>query len=313
MRESAQLQREAEAQRAGLSNTLGQLRDGMTSQALSSELVGVLRDSSLTLVKSLADSARSNPGAALLIGAGLTMMLTKTTGADVMSSASSALRAATAVGTDAAVATAGSVKSAAGSVADTAKSLAGQASDTAKSLAGQATDTAKSLAGQASDKVTGMTGKVTGLVTDTATSLKDRAVGTADALRGKAGEQIDQAKQLVEDGKETAEHLNQDATRLAADTRQAVSKLLEEQPILVAAIGTALGAIFGAALPVSQAERNVLGKVGAQAIDKGREVLETAKDTVTGQIADAHLGDKVGDMAGKLVDTMVPTSPSRQA
>ena len=28
-------------------------------------------------------------------------------------------------------------------------------------------------------------------------------------------------------------------------------------------------------------------------------------------IADAHLGDKVGDMAGRLVDTMVPTSPSR--
>ena len=98
MRESAQLQREAEAQRAGLSNTLGQLRDGMTSSALSAELVGVLRDSSLTLVKSLADSARSNPGAALLIGAGITMMLTKTTGADVMSSASSAIRAASSAG-----------------------------------------------------------------------------------------------------------------------------------------------------------------------------------------------------------------------
>ena len=49
MRESAHLQREAEAQRAGLSNTLGQLRDGMTTSALSAELVGVLRDSSLTL------------------------------------------------------------------------------------------------------------------------------------------------------------------------------------------------------------------------------------------------------------------------
>jgi len=286
MRESAQLQREAEAQRAGLSNTLGQLREGMTSSALSAELVGVLRDSSLSVVKSLADSARGNPGAALLIGAGLTMMLTRTTGADVMSSASSALKAATTVGTDAAVAAASSVKSAAGSAADTAKSLAGQASN----------------------KVGGMTDKVTGMVAETATSLKDRAAGTADALRGKADEQIDHAKRLVEDGKETAEHLNEDATRLASDTRQAVSKLLEEQPILVAAIGAALGAIFGAALPVSQAERTVLGKVGAQAIDKGRDVLDAAKDTVTEQIADAHLGEKVGDMAGKLVDTMVPAS-----
>ncbi len=296
MRESAQLQREAEAQRAGLSNTLGQLRDGMTSQALSAELVGVLRDSSLTLVKSLADSARSNPGAALLIGAGLTMMLTRTTGSDVMSSASSAIRAATSAGADAAVAAASGVKSAAGTAADTAKSLAGQASH----------------------KVSDMADKVTGLATDTANSVKETAAATADSLRGtaedlrgRAGEQVDQAQRLVHEGQDAAQHLKQDATRLAADTKQTVSKLLEEQPILVAAIGTALGAIFGAALPVSQAERNVLGKVGAEAIDKGRDVLETAKDTVTEQLAPAHLGERVGDMAGKLVDTMVPTSSSR--
>lgn len=291
MRESAQLQREAEAQRAGLSNTLGQLREGMTTSALSTELVGVLRDSSLSIVKSLAESARTNPGAALLIGAGLTMMLTRTTGADVMATATSALKTATTVGTDAAAAAAGKVKSAAGTAADTAKSLAGQATD----------------------KVAGIATKAEKLALNTAASLTDQAVGAADAVRGAAGEQVDHAKRLVEEGKETAEHLNQDASKLAADTRQAVTKLFEEQPILVAAIGTALGALFGAALPVSQAERQVLGKVGAEAIDKGRDVLETAKTAVGEQIADAHLGEKVGDMAGKLVHTMVPTSSSRSA
>ena len=66
---SARLQREAEVQRAGLSNTLGQLKEGMTAQALSAEMMGVARETSLSLVKSLADSARANPGAALLIGA----------------------------------------------------------------------------------------------------------------------------------------------------------------------------------------------------------------------------------------------------
>jgi ElaB/YqjD/DUF883 family membrane-anchored ribosome-binding protein len=302
MRESAQLQREAEVQRAGLSNTLGQLRDGMTSQALSAELVGVLRDSSLTLVKSLADSARGNPGAALLIGAGLTMMLTKTTGADVMSTATSAIRAASSASADAAVAAASGVRSAAGTAADTAKSLASQASHKVSDMAGKVTD------------------EVTGLATETANSVKQTAVATADSLRGtvgelrdRAGEQVDQTRRMLHDGQDAAHHLGEDATRLAADTRQAVSKLLEEQPILVAAIGTALGAIFGAALPVSQAERKVLGKVGAEAIDKGRDVIETAKETVSEQIADANLGEKVGDVAGKLVDSMVPTTPSRSA
>lgn len=302
MRESAHLQREAEAQRAGLSNTLGQLRDGMTTSALSAELVGVLRDSSLTLVKSLADSARSNPGAALLIGAGLTMMLTKTTGADVMSTASSALKAASSAGADAAVAAASGVKSAAGSATDTAKSLAGQAGD---KIAGMA-DKVSHLATDTADKV----GHI---ASDTAASLKGKAAETADSLRGAAGEQVDQAKHMVEAGKETAQHINDDATRLAADTRQAVTKLFEEQPILVAALGTAIGALFGAVLPVSQAERNVLGKVGAEAIDKGRDVLETAKTSVTEQIADAHLGEKASEIAGKLVDAMVPTSSAHQS
>jgi len=64
---------------------------------------------------------------------------------------------------------------------------------------------------------------------------------------------------------------------------------------------------------VSQAERNVLGKVGAEALDKGRDVLETAKDTVGEQLADARLGEKVGDVAGKMVDTMVPTARSPSA
>lgn len=302
MRESARLQREAENQRAGLSNTLGQLRDGMNTSALSAELVGVLRDSSLTLVKSLADSARANPGAALLIGAGLTMMLTKTTGADVMSSASSALRAATSAGADAAAAAASSVKSAAGTAADTAKSLAGQATDKVSDMAGKVSD------------------KVTGLATDTAQSLKDKASATADSLRGtaenlrdKAGEQVDQARRIVHDGQDTAQHLEQDAARIAQDTKQAMTRLFEEQPILVAALGTALGAILGAALPVSQAERNALGKVGAEALDKGRDVLEAAKTTVGEQIADAHLGEKAGEIAGKLVDAMVPTSTGKAA
>lgn len=289
MRESARLQREAEAQRAGLSNTLGQLRDGMNTSSLSAELAGVLRDSSLTLVKSFADSARANPGAALLIGAGLTMMLTKTTGGDVMSTASSALRAASSASADAAAAAASSVKNVAGSAADTAKSLAGQASEKVSDMAGKVTD------------------KVTGIASETADSLR----GTADTLRDKAGGQVDQARRMVHDGQEAAHHIEQDAARVAGEMKQTMTKLLEEQPILVAALGTALGAILGAVLPVSQTERNALGKVGAEALDKGRDVLETAKNTVGEQLSEAHLGEKAGDIAGKLVDAIVPTATQK--
>lgn len=300
---SARLQREAEVHRAGLSNTLGQLREGMTAQALSAEMLGVARETSLSLVKSLADSARSNPGAALLIGAGLTMLLTRTTGGDVLSTASSALRAATVAGTDAAVSAAGGVRHAASAVADTATSVAGRATDTvteaASKLSGRVTDTAASLRDKA---------------TETAEQLRGKATGTVEQLRGTVGHQVDQtvgqAREMLHDGQDRARQIEGDAAKLATNATQVLTRLLEEQPILVAAIGTAIGALLGSALPVSQAERSVLGKVSAEAVGAGREALDKAKDMVTDELASAHLGDKVGEVAGRLVDTMVSTRGS---
>ena len=292
---SARLQREAEVQRVGLSNTLGQLREGMTAQALSAEMMGVARETSLSLVKSVADSARANPGAALLIGAGLTMLLTGTKGGDVISTASSALKAATSAGTDAAVSAAGGVRRAAGAAADTATSMAGKATETISDAAGK------------------LSGAVTGAVTGTAASLQHKAAETVDQLRGTVGNEVDktmgQAKEMLHDGQDRARQMQGDATQLAADTKQAMTRLLEEQPILVAAIGTAIGALLGAALPVSQTERSVLGKVSAEAVGAGRDALGKAKDIVGDELASVHLGDKVGDVAGRLVDSMASTRP----
>jgi ElaB/YqjD/DUF883 family membrane-anchored ribosome-binding protein len=305
---SARLQREAEVQRVGLSNTLGQLREGMTAQALSGEMMGVARETSLSLVKSLADSARANPGAALLIGAGLTMLLTGTKGGDVISTASSALKAATSAGTDAAVSAAGGVRRAAGAAADTASSMAGKATDTISDAAGK-------LSGAVTGAVTGTAASLQNKATETVEQLRAKAAGTVDQLRGTVGAEVDktmgQANEMLHDGQDRARQLQGDATQLAADTKQAMTRLLEEQPILVAAIGTAIGALLGAALPVSQTERSVLGKVSAEAVGAGRDALGKAKDIVGGELASAHLGDKVGDVAGRLVDSMVSTRPGQ--
>src|SRR6185295_2633261 len=102
MTSSAQLQREVDMARIGLADTLGQLREGIASLALSSEAIALVKDSGLSILKSLADQARANPVPALLIGAGLTMLMTRTTGGDVMGVASSTLKSAASTGADAA-------------------------------------------------------------------------------------------------------------------------------------------------------------------------------------------------------------------
>src|SRR5438094_186235 len=70
MTSSAQFQREADAARIGLADTLGQLRDGMAPSALSAEAIALVKDSGLSILKTLAEQARANPVPALLIAAG---------------------------------------------------------------------------------------------------------------------------------------------------------------------------------------------------------------------------------------------------
>ena len=53
MTSSAQLQREADAARIGLADTLGQLRDGVAPSALSGEAIALVKDSGLSILKSL--------------------------------------------------------------------------------------------------------------------------------------------------------------------------------------------------------------------------------------------------------------------
>ena len=80
MKSSRELQREAEAQRNNLADTLDRLSDNLTPSHITSEALSMARDSGLTIAKSLAESARANPVPALLIGVGLTMLLTRDSG-----------------------------------------------------------------------------------------------------------------------------------------------------------------------------------------------------------------------------------------
>jgi hypothetical protein len=301
MTSSAHLQREADAARVGLADTLGQLRDGVAPSALSGEAIALVKDSGLSILKSLADSARANPVPALLIGAGLTMLLTRTTGSDVMGVATSTLKSAAATGVDAA--------------RSAASGVAGAASSAASSVAGAASG----VAGATKDAVKGVTDRTANAVMDTAASVSDRVAGSAMSARQTAVDSMVSVKDRVQSGLdsgkaeldarrqqagELADELTDQAQTVAQQARQSFARLIEEQPILMAALGAALGAAVGAALPLSQAEKDLIGETGAKAIDIGRGALANAADVVRKEAASADLGAKMGQIADKVVQTV---------
>jgi hypothetical protein len=298
MTSSAHLQREADAARVGLADTLGQLRHGMAPSALSGEALALAKDTGLSLVKSLAEQARANPVPALLIGAGLAMLLTRTTGGDVASAAGSALKSAASTG-------AGAARQAAGAAGHAMKGAAGAATGAASSAATSAGDavlnTAERAATTVGQKVGALRERVSGEVDAAGEAASERYA----AVRDKMHEAADQGRRTLHDRQDQAHDLAQEARTkarsLADETSQSIRHLLEEQPILMAALGAALGAAVGAALPLSRQEKDLLGGVGASAVGAGREALSSAAGVLREEVAHADLGAKVSDLADKVV------------
>jgi hypothetical protein len=316
MTSSVQLQREADAARIGLADTLGQLRDGVAPSALSGEAIALVKDSGLSILNALSDSARANPMPALLIGAGLTMLLTRTTGSDVMGAATSTLKSAAASG-------AGAARSAAAGVAGAASSavsgIAGAASNAASSAAGAASGVASTVADAAKDTVKGAADRTANAVMDAAGTMSDRVAGTAVSAHQTAVDSMASVKDRLQSGLdsgksefdvrrqqagELADNLTDQAQTMAHQARQSFARLIEEQPILMAALGAALGAAVGAALPLSQSEKDLMGSTGAKAIDIGRGALADAADVVRKEAASADLSAKMGQLADKVVQTV---------
>jgi hypothetical protein len=74
---------------------------------------------------------------------------------------------------------------------------------------------------------------------------------------------------------------------------------LEEQPLILGALGIALGAAIGAALPTTEQENRLLGPARDQAMStlkqKGAESYERVKDTVEQVAEDAK--EKLSDVS----------------
>src|SRR3984893_4712175 len=301
MTSSAQLQREADAARVGLADTLGQLRDGVAPSALSGEAIALVKDSGLSILKALSDSARANPVPALLIRAGLTMLLPRTTGSDVMGVARSTLKsaAATSAGAarSAASALAGAASSAASGIAGAASGAAGAAKDAVKGAADRTANAVMDAAGTMSDRVAGTAVSAHQTAVDSMASVKDRLQSGLDSGKAEFDARRQQAGELADD-------VTDQAQTMAQQARQSFARLIEEQPILMAALGAALGAAVGAALPLSQSEKDLMGSTGAKAIDLGRGALATAADVVRKEAASADLGARMGQLADEVVQTV---------
>lgn len=253
MTTSARLEQEAHATRAGLSKTIDELRNSVTTTALTNGAMTFAKEGSATLAKAAVDRAAASPLAAMLIGAGILLMMSNKGSSEIVDKVNSTIKSAASAVTGAATGTAEGAVSA-------TRSASGSVSHAASDAAGYVTDTAKNAMDQAS-----------------------------------AG--LDKAKDMVAEGQQRATETLHDAQDFVAHTTDRFAKFAEEQPILVAALGMALGAALGSSLPLTEAEKHYLGEAGAAVAKKGEALALDVADTVTDQLAGADVSAKVGEVA----------------
>ncbi|UUD64644.1 DUF3618 domain-containing protein [Pseudomonas seleniipraecipitans] len=116
---------------------------------------------------------------------------------------------------------------------------------------------------------------------DSAKAKGQRVMGEASNLTHRTASSLDASSSRLSDTAHDASYqLNTQASQLKAQ----LNHTMKEQPLVVAAIGMALGAVIGAALPPSRSENKLFGETRDEAVSKaksmGAEVYSSVKENV---------------------------------
>ncbi|MBV9980866.1 DUF3618 domain-containing protein [Bradyrhizobium sp.] len=245
-----QLERETEQARADIAGTLDELRACMTPGHVLDQLADRMNAGApVAFARNLRDQTVNNPLPVALIGTGLAWLMLGRRGPEASDMSEAAGRASR-VGREA-------VEGAVESVGQTASEAQAHLRETA----GAMTDAVQQGAAQTADSLRG-----------TADSARQTASQAADAIRGGAGAITDSLQRTAAATKAAGQRTLQSGGALVDFCR--------EQPLVLAGVGLAMGAIIGALLPATDAENRVMGQTSDRAKEGMREFASQQVEAV---------------------------------
>lgn len=305
MSNAEQLERETEQTRNEIANTLDELRACMTPGHVLDQLADRVGDgATAAFTRNLKHQTVNNPLPVMLIGAGLAWLMLGPRGnsaGGLMRSTADRLRNATNEATD-------SMRSASDVASRTASDKSTEWSDKASRLG---KDTGASL-GSGAERARQAAAEAGGSVRDAAGSIAESAqettARTADSLRDTAGSKADTVQRSASEGydavadsaRKTASSLSEStkaARQRTLQTGSALVDLCREQPLIVAGLGIAVGAMVGALLPTSEAEDRLMGETSDRVKDRAQDLASEQSESVK------EVGERAFDTAQEAFDT----------
>lgn len=271
---ASELEREAEGLRKQLGMTLDDLADNLTPGRVLDEVLAYSRGGGASLVKGLGNAAAHNPVPTLLVGVGAAMFLSGKGRADSIPQGLSALFKSSGKNSRQTATETSIGGGAAGSVKGAAETAAAEAGRLASSVGSAASEFASTVGGAASSTASA--------IGETAVALGNEATDLAQATTEAA---VERTRQLRDQGR-----------AMIHDLRDRAIEFTEKQPLAVAILGVAVGALVAAALPQTATEDELMG-------DASDNIKDAASDVATQEVA--HLSSKLGEVAEDISDAIV--------
>jgi ElaB/YqjD/DUF883 family membrane-anchored ribosome-binding protein len=324
-----QLRRDAERRRAQLSGTVDDLRtqivdtasdvrQRLSPAAIKAEVKDYVRETREQLWHTIERKARDNPMQAVAIGAGLAYPLW-----NLMRSMPAPLLL---IGAGLLLSRSTSGASGSGSVAakafddlrDTGRGLADTVGEGAERVSDAARRTLHDTQDYARDKVSSAIDSVSSAVrgaSGAAASLKDNITATTVDAASAVADSATSAYQATTEAVDAAKDRVVDVGRQA---KQTLSDAFEQNPLIVAGVGLAIGALIASSLPSTRTEDSLFGdtsdelrrqaeRAGARGIKAAKAVVDNVANAATDQglsvdglsAAAANISEKVRAVADR--------------
>lgn len=284
-RTAAEIENDVENTRARVSETIEALRGSMSPNQIMDQVVDYARSSGGSeFIRNLGASVRDNPLPVALIGAGIGWLLLS--GQNRNAAATPALARQPDYRLPALPPPPPPPHGP--GLLDRAGAAVAHARDAVADAASTATDAVASTARNVADAVADTASSAGAAIGSAASSVADSASSTAGSLHDAARRQTHDATHALSQGYGVAA----DGThRAGAKIQAGWGRLSHEQPLLVGALGLAVGAALGALLPTTDAENKLMGEasdaVARQVNDVAKEQYAHVKDTVSDNVEQA--------------------------
>jgi hypothetical protein len=245
---AAEIEREVRDSRADVERTLDQIQERLSPGQLLDQAVGYLRGGGGEFVRNLGDSVRNNPLPVTLVGVGLAWMMLADRGRN------------------------GDRPQAPDMERDWER-------DDWDELAYDPYAESEYVAGSLYEETT--IGPAFGKESATGRGIGDRMSEVGDRAKeagASVGERLSEAGDSL---RSRAERTGASARRYGRRAKESAFQALSEHPLVLGAVGLAVGAALGGALPPSETEDRLMGKTGdrlqRRAAEAGREGLAKAR------------------------------------